>query len=309
MRTTVDTPPNQPVPEPQMSSRCAYRDTALQSGGLGLTPLHSDETDRNGSGCKNYAEIPAGNEIAGAATGEIPSGEIPKWKRILDITCILISLPFWLPVFIAVALWTKIVSPGPIFFRQERVGYRGERFMILKFRTMKVNVETQSHERHLEQLMKANCPMRKLDASGDPRIIRGGRILRALALDELPQLLNVLRGEMSLVGPRPCTPHEFRHYVGWQQERVNAPPGLTGYWQVNGKNKTTFTEMISMDIFYTKNMSLLLDLAIILRTLPAITAQALGSRLGNRTRRVAANPVPDKPVAAGAVEQFSWVAK
>ena len=139
----------------------------------------------------------------------VASSQVPSWKRILDITCILLSLPFWLPVVIFLTLWIKLASPGPIFFRQERVGYRGRRFMILKFRTMKVNVETQSHERHLEQLIHANRPMTKLDASGDPRIIPGGRILRAMGLDELPQLFNVLRGEMSLVGPRPCTPHEF----------------------------------------------------------------------------------------------------
>ena len=99
-----------------------------------------------------------------------------------------------------------------------------------------------------------------------------------MGLDELPQLFNVLRGEMSLVGPRPCTPNEFRRYQPWQQERVNAAPGLTGYWQVNGKNKTTFTEMINMDIFYTKNMSLWLDLTIILKTVPAILGQVLEAR-------------------------------
>jgi exopolysaccharide production protein ExoY len=189
----------------------------------------------------------------------------------------------WLPVVLLIALWIKIASPGPIFFRQERIGLRGKRFMILKFRTMKVNVETQIHERHLEQLMNANIPMTKLD-KGDPRIIAGGRILRATGLDELPQLFNVFRGEMSLVGPRPCTPHEFKSYQVWQRERVNALPGLTGYWQVNGKNKTTFTEMIDMDIFYTKNLSLWLDLMIILRTLPAILAQVLESRIRNSLR-------------------------
>ena len=145
--------------------------------------------------------------------------------------------------------------------------------MILKFRTMKVNVETQSHERYLEQLIHANRPMTKLDSAGDPRIIPGGRILRATGLDELPQLFNVLRGEMSLVGPRPCTPHEFGRYQKWQQARVDAPPGLTGYWQVNGKNKTTFTEMIDMDIHYTKKMSLWLDLAIMVKTFPALMAK------------------------------------
>jgi exopolysaccharide production protein ExoY len=215
----------------------------------------------------------------------------PFWKRILDVFCILLTLPLWMPVVILVCLWIKIASPGPIFFRQERVGYRGRRFMIIKFRTMKLNVETQSHERHFEQLMQANCPMTKLDAAGDPRIIPGGRLLRAMGLDELPQLFNVLRGEMSLVGPRPCTPHEFQCYKPWQQERVNAAPGLTGYWQVNGKNKTTFTEMINMDIFYAKNVSLRLDLSIILKTFPAIMAQVLESRLRFRIWKAVRKPI------------------
>jgi lipopolysaccharide/colanic/teichoic acid biosynthesis glycosyltransferase len=186
-------------------------------------------------------------------------------------------LPVWLPVMIAVMLWIKIVSPGPIFFRQERVGYRGRNFMILKFRTMKVNVETQTHERHLQQLISSDRPMTKLDTTGDPRIIFGGRILRAMGLDELPQLFNVLRREMSLVGPRPCTPHEFRCYQPWQKERVNAAPGLTGYWQVNGKNRTTFSEMVRMDIYYARKMSFLMDVVIILKTVPAIIAQLLES--------------------------------
>jgi lipopolysaccharide/colanic/teichoic acid biosynthesis glycosyltransferase len=231
-------------------------------------PLHPSD---------NKPNMPFGTEIAMAASAEVPS-----WKRILDIVCILLSTPLWLPVVMILALWIKLASPGPIFFRQERVGHRGRRFMILKFRTMKVNVETQSHERHLEQLIHGNRPMTKLDASGDPRIIPGGRILRAMGLDELPQLFNVLRGEMSLVGPRPCTPHEFSRYQLWQHERVNAPPGLTGYWQVNGKNKTTFTEMINMDIFYTKNMSLWLDLTIMVKTFPAVISQVVETRFARR---------------------------
>jgi lipopolysaccharide/colanic/teichoic acid biosynthesis glycosyltransferase len=202
---------------------------------------------------------------------------VPVWKRILDVTCVAISLPCWLIVMICVALWVRVVSPGPIFFRQERIGFRGRRFTMLKFRTMKVNVETQSHERHLDHLIQANCPMTKLDA-GDPRIVRGGRILRALGLDELPQIFNVLRGEMSLVGPRPCTPNEIERYQAWQKERFDAPPGLTGYWQVNGKNRTTFSEMIDLDIYYARNMSLRLDLMIILKTFPAILAQFLEAR-------------------------------
>ena len=216
-----------------------------------------------------------------AETADGRAEEIPLWKRMLDVTCILLSMAFWLPLVILVALWVKIVSPGPIFFRQERVGYRGSRFLLFKFRTMKVNVETQSHEKHLEQLIDGNAPMTKLD-SGDPRIIVGGRILRVLGLDELPKLFNVLLGEMSLVGPRPCTPYEFRRYKDWQREGVNALPGLTGYWQVNGKNKTTFTEMIHMDIWYTRNLSLLLDLAILVRTVPAIIVQLLETRILTR---------------------------
>jgi exopolysaccharide production protein ExoY len=216
---------------------------------------------------------------------------IPGWKRILDVGCILLSLPFWLPIVAVVVLWIKIVSPGPIFFRQQRVGYRGRPFMVLKFRTMKVNAETGSHERHLEQLMEANTPMTKLDAAGDPRIIRGGRILRATGLDELGQLFNVLQGDMSLVGPRPCTPHEYQHYKAWQRARVEVQPGLTGYWQVNGKNKTTFTEMIQMDIFYAKRPSLWLDLWIMLRTPAALFEQLHEAMVGRRGRSGVENRV------------------
>lgn len=233
--------------------------------------------------CENNAKTGAD-----AVTG---STDIPSWKRVLDITCILLTLPFWLPVMIFVALWIKLVSPGPIFFLQERVGYRERRFTLSKFRTMKVNVETQSHQRHMDQLMQTDCPMTKLDVFGDPRIIPGGRILRVMGLDELPQLFDVLRGEMSLVGPRPCTPQEFQLYEGWQRERLNAPPGLTGYWQVSGKNKTTFTEMVNMDIFYARNMSVWLDLAIILKTLPVVVLQLLEARIGTRAESGADKPV------------------
>jgi lipopolysaccharide/colanic/teichoic acid biosynthesis glycosyltransferase len=207
--------------------------------------------------------------------------EVPRWKRLLDVACILVSLPVWLTVIIVVSVWIKLVSPGPVLFRQERIGYKGRRFTIFKFRTMAVNVETRSHELHLQQLMNSDSPMTKLDASGDPRIIFGGRILRALGLDELPQIFNVLRGEMSLVGPRPSTVNEFQCYKTWQEERLDALPGLTGYWQVNGKNKTTFSEMIALDIYYARNLSLSLDVSILLKTVPAILGQVLESRFRN----------------------------
>jgi lipopolysaccharide/colanic/teichoic acid biosynthesis glycosyltransferase len=114
-------------------------------------------------------------------------------------------------------------------------------------------------------------------------------------LDELPQIFNVIRGEMSLVGPRPCLPYEFQRYERWQQERVNAAPGLTGYWQVNGKNKTTFSEMIEMDIYYSRNMSLLLDLTIIFKTLPAITRQVLEAQTRARRQPLASRAVRQEP--------------
>jgi lipopolysaccharide/colanic/teichoic acid biosynthesis glycosyltransferase len=204
--------------------------------------------------------------------------QIPRWKRILDLACIFLTLPIWLPAMILLMLWIKITSSGPVFYRQERVGYRRDRFMIFKFRTMHVNAETRTHEEYFASLMRLDCPMTKLDAEGDSRLIKGGPFLRASGLDELPQIFNVLRGEMSLVGPRPCLPHEFQGYRVWQQRRFNAPAGLTGYWQVNGKNKTTFNEMIAMDLFYAKNMSLWLDLTIMLKTIPALIGQMLESR-------------------------------
>jgi lipopolysaccharide/colanic/teichoic acid biosynthesis glycosyltransferase len=209
----------------------------------------------------------------------------PGWKSGLDITCILLSLPAWLPLMILLMLVTRIASPGPIFYRQERIGFGGRPFFIWKFRTMKLSAETQAHERHLEKLMRVDCPMTKLDAYGDPRLAPFGRILRASGLDELPQIFNVLCGEMSLVGPRPCLPNEFAHYEPRQRERVNGLPGLTGYWQVNGKNKTTFKEMIAMDLFYLKNMSILLDLKIMLKTGAAIAGQLVESRLAAQRDR------------------------
>jgi len=198
---------------------------------------------------------------------------MPIWKRLLDLSIVALLFPFWLPIMTLIALWVAVTSPGPVFYRQPRIGFKGRRFMLIKFRTMKVNAETHMHEAYLEHLIVSDRPMIKLDATGDPRLIFGGKFLRATGLDELPQIFNVLKGEMSLVGPRPCTVGEFERYAPDQRARVNALPGLTGLWQVNGKNQTTFREMIEMDVFYSRNISLSLDLKIIVRTLPAILRQ------------------------------------
>ena len=202
---------------------------------------------------------------------------LPRWKRFIDLAMVTLLIPVWLPVMTLVALWVAITSPGPVFYRQPRVGFKGWCFMLIKFRTMKVNAETHIHEAYLEHLIVSDRPMIKLDATGDPRLILGGKFLRATGLDELPQIFNVLKGEMSLVGPRPCTVGEFECYAPEQRARVNALPGLTGLWQVNGKNRTTFRQMIEMDIFYSRNISFSLDLKIILRTLPAIVGQFFDS--------------------------------
>ena len=202
---------------------------------------------------------------------------LPIWKRFIDLAVVTLLFPFWLPVMTLVALWVAVTSPGPIFYRQPRIGFKGRRFMLVKFRTMKVNAETHIHEAYLEHLIISDRPMIKLDATGDPRLILRGKFLRATGLDELPQIFNVLKGEMSLVGPRPCTVLEFERYAPEQRARVNALPGLTGLWQVNGKNRTTFRQMIEMDIFYARNISLSLDIKIILRTLPAILGQFFDS--------------------------------
>jgi len=209
--------------------------------------------------------------------------EFPRWKRRLDLVCVLLTLPFSLPLMLLMALSIKLVSKGPVLYRQERIGLRGKRFVCLKFRSMQINALTAVHESYLVNLMKSDSPMTKLDAVGDPRVIPMGRLLRASGLDELPQLINVLRGDMSLVGPRPCTPNELNNYEQSHTKRLLAPPGLTGYWQVNGKNRTTFREMITLDIWYAHHMSLWLDLKIMLRTPGAIFDQIFGGHHGSQS--------------------------
>jgi lipopolysaccharide/colanic/teichoic acid biosynthesis glycosyltransferase len=198
---------------------------------------------------------------------------IPSWKRSLDLTCVLLSAPVWLPLMVLLTIWIKLVSTGPVFFIQERVGYRGSRFNILKFRSMKFGVETKSHESYFQDLIRSGKPMVKLDTLGDSRLIPLGALIRASGLDELPQIINIIRGDMSLVGPRPCTPAEYSSYEPWQKERFNAVPGLTGNWQVNGKNRTTFEQMIRLDIAYSRQMSFWFDVRIMLRTPKAIFKQ------------------------------------
>jgi lipopolysaccharide/colanic/teichoic acid biosynthesis glycosyltransferase len=196
--------------------------------------------------------------------------QVPTWKRALDISCILLAMPVVLPIGLLIVIYIKLVSPGPAFFRQKRVGLSGKNFMCLKFRTMKVNADTSVHQAHLKNLITSNHPTKKLDYGGDKRLIFGGFILRSIGVDELPQLINILRGDMSLVGPRPCTPYEFELFQPRHKRRCEAQPGLTGLWQVSGKNRTTFEEQINLDLYYVEHRSLWLDIKIIALTVPAI---------------------------------------
>jgi lipopolysaccharide/colanic/teichoic acid biosynthesis glycosyltransferase len=191
----------------------------------------------------------------------------------LDAVCIFLASPIIVPVILLIAFWIKLVSRGPVIFKQKRIGYLGMPFTVLKFRTMKVGANAGTHQNHVEKLIRSEVPMTKMDSAGDPRLIPLGVWLRATGLDELPQLINVLRGEMSLVGPRPCTPYEYDHYLPWHKERFQTLPGLTGLWQVNGKNKTTFTRMMNLDIEYVRKISLSLDLKIIFKTFSVLCGQ------------------------------------
>lgn len=196
-----------------------------------------------------------------------------EWKRTLDLTCIFLSIPLTLPLMVCIVIWVRLVSHGPALYTQKRIGQNGRPFTLYKFRSMKLNAATKRHETYLKHLVKSDSPMIKLDLLCDSRLIAGGCLLRAAGLDELPQLLNVLRGEMSLVGPRPCLPQEYVFFSERQRERFSALPGLTGNWQVIGKNQTTFSQMNMMDVDYVRNSSVFLDLFIMMRTPAALAVQ------------------------------------
>lgn len=187
-------------------------------------------------------------------------------KRAIDVTGTVIGILVLLPVFIACALAIKLTSRGPIFFRQTRTGKSGRSFSCLKFRTMVVGAHSQ------QDLLRAEShqdgPAFKI--VDDPRITRIGRILRKYSIDELPQLLNVLLGDMSLVGPRPPTPNEVTNYTWWHRRRISVKPGLTCVWQVYGRNRVSFKRWVEMDLYYIDNWSLWLDFKLIYHTLRVV---------------------------------------
>ncbi len=232
---------------------------------------------------------PSGGEAATASDARhlVAGMPIPFWKRLVDIAGSGLGLLLVSPLILGSAAAVKLLSPGPAFLKQERVGHLGRRFHCWKIRSMHVNADAGIHQQHLKTLMQANTPMTKLDKGNDPRVIPViGKVLRASGIDELPQLLNVLRGDMSLIGPRPCLPYEYDGYQQWQKKRFDGLPGLTGLWQVSGKNRTTFVEMMRLDIAYTQRKSVWLDGKIFFQTLPTLVNEVRdvlgGKRKGSK---------------------------
>src|SRR5882757_351654 len=194
--------------------------------------------------------------------------------RALDLVGALLLLILAAPVMLAIAIAVRIDSRGPAFFRQRRVGLNQREFTVYKFRSMRLDADEERHRRYVSALITGDGGetggenLYKLAV--DDRITPVGRLIRSWSLDELPQLFNVVLGDMSLVGPRPAIPYEVESYPTWYVKRFAVKPGLTGLWQVNGRNQRTYEEMVSLDIVYAENRSFLVDLAILARTPRAV---------------------------------------
>jgi lipopolysaccharide/colanic/teichoic acid biosynthesis glycosyltransferase len=191
--------------------------------------------------------------------------------RCLDVMIALALLMALLPVLTVIALAIRLDSPGPAVYRQRRVGFRGHEFLVNKFRSMRADANPQRHQEYVHQLIDCGDDgdvshegLYKLVV--DDRVTRVGRFLRKWSLDELPQLWNVLRGDMSLVGPRPVIPYEVERYPDWYHARFTVKPGMTGLWQVSGRNERTYEEMVRFDIAYATTRSFVTDLGILART-------------------------------------------
>jgi exopolysaccharide biosynthesis polyprenyl glycosylphosphotransferase len=200
-----------------------------------------------------------------------------KSKRCFDIAFAFLGGLVLLPMLALVAAAIKLTSPGPILYQQKRIGWHGKEFTLYKFRSMVANNDDRVHRKYMEALIRGGEPagfgqggQKVYKLVNDPRITPVGRLLRATSLDEFPQLLNVIRGDMSLVGPRPCLSYEWDLYEDWQRSRLDVLPGITGLWQVSGRSRVPFEEMVLLDLHYIANWSWSLDLALLLRTVPVV---------------------------------------
>jgi len=188
-------------------------------------------------------------------------------RRILDMVLAFLLLSIFGPlVMLPTAILIKLTSPGPVLFKQKRCGLNGRQFVMYKFRSMVDNAEQLRFE--LEALNEMDGPVFK--SSRDPRITAIGKLIRRFSVDELPQVFNVIRGDMSLVGPRPPLPEEVARYERWQRRRLSMKPGMTCLWQISGRNEVSFEDWMKLDLTYIDNWSLLLDLKILLKTVPVV---------------------------------------
>lgn len=207
-----------------------------------------------------------GIPLLGFSPDEPFSGANRLLKRTMDMTLVILAAPFWLLVCLVIALIIKLEGDGPVLFYQERVGENGRKFQMIKFRSMIPGAE----KMHTELVLKEGEDPRHAKIHDDPRITRIGKLLRRTSLDELPNLFNVLQGQMSLVGPRPPTPSEVELYQPWQTRRLQIIPGITGLWQVSGRSHVPFEEMCLLDIYYIENWSINMDIRILMMTIPRV---------------------------------------
>jgi exopolysaccharide biosynthesis polyprenyl glycosylphosphotransferase len=197
-------------------------------------------------------------------------------KRAIDVLGAILGGILLMPVFLVAAVLIKLTSPGPVFFKQTRIGKEGREFTFYKFRSM-VSGDDSKYREYLKAFVEdgraagvdeKGCKVYKI--MDDPRITPFGRFLRKTSLDEFPQIINVLKGDMSLVGPRPCLPYEWKLYKDWEKVRLSVTPGLTGLWQVTGRSNVTFHDMVMLDLYYISNWSFWWDLKLIFQTVPVI---------------------------------------
>ncbi len=206
----------------------------------------------------------------------VPNGSFPKVaKRFADLTITLLLLPLLSPLLGLIAIGVKLTSRGPILFTQKRIGEGGREFNFYKFRSMYENAESRTHRTWIRSFIynSDSKPKGVQKITRDHRVTWFGYFLRRSSLDELPQLMNVLRGEMSLIGPRPPIPYEAELYKVWHKKRLKMKPGITGLWQVSGRSSVSFNQMVLLDIYYAENWSLSLDLEILLKTIPVVISR------------------------------------
>jgi lipopolysaccharide/colanic/teichoic acid biosynthesis glycosyltransferase len=201
-----------------------------------------------------------------------------KIKHGLDALITLPLLLLLVPLFVVIGISIKLSSPGPVFYRAKAIGKNGKQFIMYKFRSMRIDNGCDIHKNYVTKLIKGEIrgegnERQVFKITDDPRITFVGKLLRKFSLDELPQLINVLKGDMSLVGPRPCLPYEFEVYKDWHKKRLSIRPGISGLWQIAGRSAVTFEDMVMLDLYYIYNRNVLMDMNVLYETIFAIVGK------------------------------------